>query len=136
VAAEQKYYWGGGVRGCEAANYPREAVRVQRFKIGGNGGGKGGRLKPPISATLGPTNPKLDSCMCLVCKSNKLALFGNYDSIPNLMCSTSFHFCILKSWYYSYMLRHKFQHSNSTSYRCLKLEQKLLGLAVKCQCHF
>ena len=76
---------GGSVRGCKAANYPREASVCKGSKLGG--------------PTLGPTNPKLDSCMCLVCKSNKLALFGNYDSIPNLMCSTSFHFCILKSWY-------------------------------------
>ena len=68
MAAEQKYYWGGGggrggVRGCEAANYPREAVRVQRFKIGGKwggggGGGEGGAAKAPHFRHPWPNQPQ------------------------------------------------------------------------------
>ena len=33
-AVEQKYDWGAGVRGYEAANYPREASACEGQKLG------------------------------------------------------------------------------------------------------
>ena len=38
-AAEQKYDWGAGARGCEAADYPRKAATCVGQELGG--------LKPP-----------------------------------------------------------------------------------------
>ena len=84
---------GGGrkrLRSSQLSPRSHPCAKVQNWGEmggGGGGGGKGGRLKPPISATLGPTNPKLDSCMFLVCKSNKLALFGNYAIAYQISCA-------------------------------------------------
>ena len=38
VAAERKYDWGAGARGCEAADYPHEASLCEGQEFGGTKG--------------------------------------------------------------------------------------------------
>ena len=54
MAAEQKYNWGGGMRCCEAADYPCKASPCEGQKLGAKA-----PLVPPGSAALGSLITKL-----------------------------------------------------------------------------
>ena len=70
VAAEQKYDRGAGVRGCEAANYPRKASACKGQKLGGG-------AKAPGSATLVPETP--DSLPFSWLRETKTNTLGVYE---------------------------------------------------------